>query len=101
MSKCTQKHYITKEIVSNTLIGLLIRNHKFGTGSETFINPVKLLNVFLQVKINTFLPIHEKKYLLLSPVHALYSFFLCFFSLSHSFFILHVTKLANSDRDES
>ena len=24
-----------------------------------------------------------------------------FVSLSHSFFILHVTKLANSDRDES
>ena len=92
MSKCTQKHYITKEIVSYTLIGLLIRNHKFRTGSETFINHVKLFNVFLQVKINTFLPIHEKN-LLLSPVHALYSF-LCFFSLSHSFFILN--KLANS-----
>ena len=61
MSKCTQKHYIMKEIVSNTLIGLLIRNHKLRTGSETFINPVKLFNVFLQVKINTFLPIHEKK----------------------------------------
>ena len=61
MSKCTQKHYIMKEIVSNTLIGLLIRNHKLRTGSETFINPVKLFNVFLQVKINTFLPIHVKK----------------------------------------
>ena len=60
MSKCTQKHYIMKEIVSNTLIGLLISNHKLRTGSETFINPVKLFNVFLQVKINTFLPIHEK-----------------------------------------
>ena len=44
-----------KEIVSNTLIGLLIRNHKFRTGSKTFINPVKIFNVFLQVKINTFL----------------------------------------------
>ena len=53
-------YYIMKEIVSNTLIGLLIRNHKLRTGSETFINPVKLFNVFLQVKINTFLPIHEK-----------------------------------------
>ena len=93
------KHYIMKEIVSNTLIGLLIRNHKLTTGSETFINPVKLFNVFLQVKINTFFPIHEKKNRLLSPVHALYSFFSFFFSLSHSFFIQ--TKLANSDRDES
>ena len=55
------KKYIMEEIVSNTLIGLLIRNHKFRTGSGIFINPVKLFNVFLQVKINTFLPIHEKK----------------------------------------
>ena len=74
MSKCTQKHYIMKEIVSNTLIGLLIRNHKLRTGSETFINPVKLFNFFLQVKINTFLPIHEKKYRLNAP----YSFFYVF-----------------------
>ena len=94
-----KKHYITKEIVSNTLIGLLIRNHKFRTGSETFINPVRLFNVFLQVKINNFLSIHEKKYLLLSPVHALYSFFMGFFLSLIVFFIL--TKLANSDRDES
>ena len=100
MSKCTQKHYITKEIVSNTLIGLLIRNHKFGTGSETFINPVKLLNVFLQVKINTFLPIHEKKISSAFPSSCtILIFYVFFFSLSHSFFIL--TKLANSDRDES
>ena len=80
MSKCTQKHYVTKEIVSNTLIGLLIRDHKFRTRSETFMNPVKLFNVFLQVKINTFLTIHEKKDFLLSPFHELYSFFV--FSLS-------------------
>ena len=78
MSKCTQKHYTTKEIVSNTLIGLLIRNHKFGTGSETFINPLKLLNVFLQVKINTFLPIHEKK-IFCFPQFMHYTHFLCFF----------------------
>ena len=102
MSKCTQKHYITKEIVSNTLIGLLIRNHKFGTGSETFINPVKLLNVFLQVKINTFLPIHENKISSAFPSSCTILIFYVFFSLSHSFFfILHVTKLANSDCDES
>ena len=47
---------IMKEIVTNALIGLLIRNHKFRTGSET----VMVFDVFLQVKINTFLPIHEK-----------------------------------------
>ena len=51
MSKRTQKKYIMEEIVSNALIGLLIRNHKFRTGSGIFINPVKLFNVFLQVKI--------------------------------------------------
>ena len=81
MSKCTQKHYIMKEIVSNTLIGLLIRNHKFRTRSETFINPVKLFNVFLQVKINTFLPIHEKNIVCMHYTH-----FLCFFSrkIGHS-----------------
>ena len=92
------KHYITKEIVSNTLIGLLIRNHKFRTGSETFINPVKLFNVFLQVKINTFLPIHEKISSSL-PSSCTILIFYVFFSLAYSFFIL--TKLANSTRDES
>ena len=81
MSKCTQKHYIMKEIVSNTLIGLLIRNHKLRTGSETFINPVKLFNFFLQVKINTFLPIHEKK--ISSECTIL--IFLCFFPENMSF----------------
>ena len=55
MFKCTQK-IIMKEIATNTLIGLLIRYHKFTTGSETFINPAKVFDVFLQVKINTFLP---------------------------------------------
>ena len=63
-----------KEIVSNTLIGLLIRNHKFRTGSETFINPVKLFNVFLQVKINTFLPIHEKNIVCMHYTHFFYVF---------------------------
>ena len=88
------KNYIMEEIVSNTLIGLLIRNHKFRTRSGIFINPVKLFNVFLQVKINTFLPIHEKKKRLLSPVYALYSFFM-FFSLSLIFFFYpnQVSKL--------
>ena len=47
---------IMKKVVTNALIGLLIRNHKFRTGSET----VMVFYVFLQVKINTFLPIHEK-----------------------------------------
>ena len=89
MSKCTQKHYITKEIVSNTLIGLLIRNHKFRTRSETFINPVKLFNVFLQVKIKNLSPNSRKKNLI----------FMGFFLSLIVFFIL--TKLANSDRDES
>ena len=83
MSKCTQKHYVTKEIVSNTLIGLLIRNHKFRTRSETFMNPVKLFNVFLQVKINTFLPIHEKKISSALPISCTILIFLCFFP-SHS-----------------
>ena len=64
-----------KEIVSNTLIGLLIRNHKFRTGSETFINPVKLFNVFLQVKINTFLPIHEKNIVFMHYTRFFYVFF--------------------------
>ena len=81
MSKCTQKHYIMKEIVSNTLIGLLTRNHKFRTGSETFINPVKLFNVFLQVKINTFLPIHEKNNVCVHYTH----FWGFFFSENRSF----------------
>ena len=78
MSKCTQKHYVTKEIVSNTLIELLIRDHKFRTRSETFMNPVKLFNVFLQVKINTFLTIHEKKKIFCSPHFMNYTHFLCF-----------------------
>ena len=53
---------IMKEIATNTLIGLLLRYHKFRTGSETFINPVKVFDVFLQVKINPLRlsPIHEK-----------------------------------------
>ena len=59
MLKCTQK-IIMKEIATNTLIGLLIRYHKFRTGSESFINPVKVFDVFLQVKINTFLPFMKK-----------------------------------------
>ena len=63
------KHYILKEIVSNTLIELFIRNHKFRTGSETFINPVKLFIVFLQVKINTFLPIHVKSIVCMHYTH--------------------------------
>ena len=100
MSKCTQKHYVSKEIVSNTLIGLLIRNHKFRTGSETFMNPVKLLNVYLQVKINTFLPIHEKKISSALPISCTILIFYGFFSLSLIVFFI-LTKLANSDRDES
>ena len=59
MFKCTQK-ILMKEIVTNTLIRLLIKNHKFRIGSETSINPVKVFEIFLQVKIKTFLPIHEK-----------------------------------------
>ena len=82
-NKQTQKDYITKEIVSYTLIGLLIRNHKFRTGSETFINPVKLFNVFLQVKMNTFLPIYEKKSSAL-PSSCTILIFLCVFFLSLS-----------------
>ena len=84
MSKCTQKHYVTKEIVSNTLIGLLIRDHKFRTRSETFMNPVKLFNVFLQVKINTFLTIHEKKRFSALPISWTILIF-CVFPLTHSF----------------
>ena len=91
-------NYITKEIVSNTLIGLLIRNHKFRTGFETFINPVKLFNVFLQVKINTFFPIHEKKISSALPSSCTILIFYGLFSLSQLFIL---TKLANSDRDES
>ena len=99
MSECTQKQHVTKEIVSNTLIVLLIRNHKFRTGSETFMNPVKLFNVFLQVKINTFLPIHEKKNIFCSPHFMHYTHFFMFFSLS--LIVFYPNQLANSDRDES
>ena len=51
---------IMKKIATKTLIGLLIRYHKFRTGSETFINPVKVFDAFLPVKINTFLPFMKK-----------------------------------------
>ena len=77
---------------SNTLIELLIRNHKLRTGSETFMNPVKLFNVFLQVKINTFLPIHEKN-IFCFPHFMHYTHFFMFFSLSLIVFFI-LTKLA-------
>ena len=97
MFKCTQK-IIMKEIVTNTLFGLLIRNHKLRTGSESFINPVKVFKVFLQVKINTFSPF-MKKITSAFTTH----FFKCFFSLSRSLVIGFsiLSKLTNSDRDES
>ena len=90
---------IMKEILTNTLIGLLTRNHKVRTGSETFINPVKVFDVFLQVKINTFLPIHEKNNVCFH--HSIFLMFLLSLSRSLVIGFSILSKLTNSDRDES
>ena len=96
MFRCTQKIHM-KELVTNTLIGLLIRYHKFRTGSDTFINPVKVFEVFLQVKINSLLPIHDKNNVCF--YHSIFNVFSLSRSLVIGFSIL--SKLTNSDRDES
>ena len=76
--------------------GLIVRIEK-----KRKIDSMKRFDIFLQVTINPFLPIHEKYRLLHQLLH--FTRFLCvFFTLmfGHNFFILK-KNLVNAVRDES